>query len=222
MVALVVVYEWRRSVKAFVTKLNSLPVVVANGLSDEMCRSSCSYQSIGRAPLMLFCDVGHVGEDHREGHGENSRDRDQSKIPPAHGDRKQPSDTQETPTGSSEGSLSLSFHMSDSDSAAGTQEASQEVSQEASQDEEAGISGLRYVHNEAVDHLQVVHKVQIIGKKWHHLMITWTCVTFIKSPLTLTFHKVIPLIQDNVFLQETIHMIHTGFNKWNVSLSICC
>lgn len=43
----------------------------------------CSYQSIGCAPLVLLCDVGDVSEDHREGDSEDTRDRDQSEIPPA-------------------------------------------------------------------------------------------------------------------------------------------
>lgn len=40
------------------------------------------YQSVGGAPLLLLCDVGHIREDDGEGHGEDPRQRDQSKVAP--------------------------------------------------------------------------------------------------------------------------------------------
>lgn len=40
------------------------------------------HQAVRCAPLMLLCDVGHVGEDHRKGHGKDPGHRDDGKVPP--------------------------------------------------------------------------------------------------------------------------------------------
>lgn len=78
--------------------LQSLPVIVkvfsftpcsVTGWQMISAVCSCTYQSVGCAPLVLLCDVGDVGEDHREGHSENPWDWDQSEIPPAHTDRQE-------------------------------------------------------------------------------------------------------------------------------------
>ena len=40
------------------------------------------HQTVGSAPLVLLCDVGHVGKNHRESDGENTRHGDHGEIPP--------------------------------------------------------------------------------------------------------------------------------------------
>lgn len=40
------------------------------------------YQTIGCAPLMLLCDIGHIGKDHREGDGKDAGHGDDGEVPP--------------------------------------------------------------------------------------------------------------------------------------------
>lgn len=45
-------------------------------------RQPSPYQTIGCDPLMLLCDIGHIGKDHREGDGKDAGHGDDGEVPP--------------------------------------------------------------------------------------------------------------------------------------------